>query len=63
LRGAVPLFRSRSHFRVPTVKLGPLVVAVVAILVIGGLVALALIEPSPPVRHFQVPVPNERFSR
>jgi hypothetical protein len=26
-------------------------------------VALAVIEPRPPVRHFEVPVPNERFAR
>lgn len=57
------MFRSRSHFRVPTLKLGPVVVAVVAILLIGGLVALAVIEPRPPLRHFEVPVPSERFAR
>jgi hypothetical protein len=57
------MFRSRSHFRVPTVKLGPLVVAVVALLLLGGLVALALIEPQPPTRHYEVPVTNERLSR
>ena len=27
------------------------------------LVALAVVEPRPPVRHFEVPVPNERFAR
>jgi hypothetical protein len=48
---------------VPTIKLGPLVVAVVAVLLIGGLVALAVIEPRPPTRHFEVTVPNERFAR
>ena len=63
LRAVVPLFRSRSHFRVPTVKLGPLVTAVVVILLIGGLVALAVIEPRPPIRHFEVTVPNDRLSR
>jgi hypothetical protein len=26
-------------------------------------VALAVIEPRPPMRHFEVPVPNERFAR
>jgi len=40
------------------------VVAVVVIaLLIGGLVALAVIEPRPQVRHFEVPVPSERFAR
>jgi len=37
-------------------------VTVVALL-IAGLVALAVVEPRPPVRHFEVPVPNERFAR
>ena len=62
LRAVVPLFRSRSHFRVPSVKLGPLIAAVVAILLVGAVVALAVIEPSPPIRHFEVTVPNERLS-
>lgn len=56
------MFRSRSHFRVPSVKLGPLIVAVVAILLIGGLVALAVVEPRPPLRHYEITVPNDRFS-
>ena len=59
---AVPLFRSRNRFSVPTVKLGPVIVVVVCLLV-AGLVALAVIEPRPPLRHFEVPVPNERFAR
>jgi hypothetical protein len=57
------LFRSRNRFSVPTVKLGPLVVVIVVSLLIAGLVALAVIEPRPPLRHFEVPVPNERFAR
>jgi len=48
---------------VPTLKLGPVVAVVVISLLIAGLVALAVIEPRPPVRHFEVPVPNERFAR
>jgi hypothetical protein len=48
---------------VPTVKLGPVLVATVVSLLIAGLVALAVIEPRPPTRHFEVPVPNERFAR
>ena len=63
LPGTVPLFRSRSHFRVPSVKPGPLIAAVVAVLLIGGLVALAVVEPRPPLKRFEVPVPNERLSR
>ena len=59
----MPLFRSRNRFSVPTIKLGPVVAVVVVSLLIAGLVALAVIEPRPPVRHFEVPVPNERFAR
>lgn len=59
----MPLFRSRNRFSVPTVKLGPLVFVIIVSLVIAGLVALAVIEPRPPLRHFEVPVPNERFAR
>ena len=59
----MPLFRSRSHFRVPTLKFGPVVVFVVASLLIAGLVALAVIEPRPPLRHFEVTIPNDRFAR
>ncbi|MBY0319357.1 MAG: hypothetical protein K2X72_11585 [Reyranella sp.] len=47
----------------PTLKLGPVVTVIVVSLVIAGLVALAVIEPRPPVRHFEIPVPNERFAR
>ena len=57
------MFRSRNHFRVPTLRLGPVVAVVVIALLIGGLVALAVIEPRPQVRHFEVPVPSERFAR
>jgi len=39
-------------------------VAVVVVgVLIAGLVALAVIEPRPPVRHFEVPVSSERFAR
>ncbi len=57
------MFRSRNHFRVPTLRLGPTVAVIVAGVLIAGLVALAVIEPRPPTRHFEVPVPNERFAR
>ena len=57
------LFRSRSHFRVPTLKLGPIIVLVAACVLVGGLVALVVIEPRPPLKRFEVPVPNDRFAR
>jgi hypothetical protein len=56
------MFRSRNRFSVPTLKIGPVIVVVVVLLLIAGLVALAVIEPQPPTRHFEVPVPNERFA-
>ena len=59
----MPLFRSRNRFSVPTLKLGPVITVIIVSLVVAGLVALAVIEPRPPVRHFEVPVPNERFAR
>ena len=57
------MFRSRHRFTVPTLKIGPVIVVVVVCLLVAGLVALAVIEPRPPVRHFEVRVPNERFAR
>jgi hypothetical protein len=39
------------------------IIAAVLGLVIAGLVALAVLEPRPPLRHFEVPVPNERLAR
>ena len=57
------MFRSRHRFTVPTLKIGPVVVVIVLSLLIAGVVALAVLEPRPPVRHFEVPVPNERFAR
>ncbi|MCA0303846.1 MAG: hypothetical protein LCH95_15685 [Proteobacteria bacterium] len=59
----MPLFRSKTRFSVPTLKLGPVVAVTVVVLLVAGLVALAVIEPRPPMRHFEVPVPNERFAR
>jgi hypothetical protein len=47
----------------PTFRLGPTLIVVVVCAAAVGLVALAVIEPRPPVKHFEVPVPNERFSR
>ncbi len=57
------MFRSRNRFAVPTLKIGPVIFVVVLCLLIAGLVALAVIEPRPPQRHFEVPVPSERFAR
>jgi hypothetical protein len=57
------MFRSRHRFTVPTLKIGPVVVVIVVCLLVAGLVALAVIEPRPPVRHFEVPVSNDRFAR
>jgi len=59
----VPLFRSKSHMQLPSVRLGPLAAIVVLCLVLGGLVALVVFEPGPPLKHFEVPVPNERLAR
>jgi hypothetical protein len=59
----VPIFRSRNRFSVPTLKLGPVIAAVVIFVLVGGLVALAVFEPRPPLRHFEVPVSSERFAR
>jgi hypothetical protein len=50
------MFRSRNHFRVPSLKIGPVVVFVLAAVLIGGLAVLAVIDPAPPVKHFEVPV-------
>ena len=50
------MFRSRNHFRVPTLKLGPVIAVVVVAVLIVGLTILAVIEPRPAMRHFEVPV-------
>jgi len=47
----------------PTFRLGPLLIVLVLGIVAIGAVALAVFEPRPPIKHFEVPVPNERFSR
>ncbi len=59
----MPLFRSRSLLQLPAIRLGPLAIIVVLCLLLGGLVVLAVIEPRPPLKHFEVPVPNERLAR
>jgi hypothetical protein len=47
----------------PTLRLGPVIIVALLALVVAGLVALAVVEPRPPLRHFEIPVPNERFAR
>jgi len=59
----VPLFRSKSYLQLPALRLGPLLIIVAVLVVLCGLVALAVFEPRPPLKHFEVPVPNERLSR
>jgi len=59
----VPLFRSRNRFNVPNLRLGPIIAVAVATLLIAGVVVLAVVEPRPPLKHFEVPVPNERLAR
>jgi hypothetical protein len=51
------MFRSRNHFRVPTtLKIGPVIFFILAVVLIGGLAVLAVIEPRPAMKHFEVPV-------
>ena len=57
----VPLFRSKTQL--PTVRLGPFLIFLVVCVVVLGAAALVVLEPRPPVKHFEVPVPSERFSR
>ena len=40
----------------PSLKLGPIIMFVVAVVLIGGLALLAVLDPQPPVQHFEVPV-------
>ena len=55
------VFRSKSQL--PTFRLWPVLIIAAVCVVALGLAALVVFEPRPPVRHFEVPVPNERFSR
>ena len=59
----MPLFRSRNRFNVPNLRIGPIIAVAVAALLIAGVVVLAVVEPRPPLKHFEVPVPNERLAR
>ena len=56
------MFRSRSHFRVPTLKLGPLIAVVAVVVVVVIFAVLATIDPRPAQSHFEVPVGNDRLS-
>ncbi len=47
----------------PSLKLGPVIVFVLICLVAAALAVLAVVETRPQLKHFEVPVPNERFSR
>ncbi|MGQ3301287.1 hypothetical protein [Reyranella sp.] len=47
----------------PSLRLGPVIIGALLTLVIAGLVALAFLEPRPPLKHFEITVPNERFAR
>ena len=58
----MPLFRTKRHFRVPTLKPGPIVAAAMVCLLVVALVVLSMIDPRPALRHFEVPVANERFA-
>jgi len=57
----VPLFRPKPSL--PTFRWLPFLIVLVVSVVIVGLVALAVLEPRPPTRHFEVPIPSERFAR
>jgi len=59
----VPIFRSKGHSLPSSSRLVPLVAVAVVCLVLIAVAALALFEPRPPVKHFEVPVPSERFAR
>jgi len=59
----VPSFRNRSLIRLPALRLGPTLILVVLGAVAAGLVTLAVIDPKPQMRAFEVPVSNDRFAR
>jgi len=57
----VRVFRSKPSL--PTFRVGPFLIVVVIGLVAIAIAALVVFEPRPPTKHFEVPVPSERFSR
>jgi hypothetical protein len=55
--------KSKNHFRAPAAfPVGVLLVVVAVVLVVVGGVFLTVFEPSPPVKHFEVPISNDRFA-
>ena len=59
----MPPFRNRSLFRLPAVRIGPVVIAAAVCLLVMGLVTLAVINPGPQMRHLEVPISSDRFAR
>jgi hypothetical protein len=37
-------------------------IVVALLLVAGGAIVVAFFDPSPPIKHFEVPVSNDRFA-
>ena len=59
----MPPFRNRSLIRLPNLRLGPTLLVLALGAVMAGLVTLAVIDPKPQMRAFEVPVSNDRFAR
>lgn len=55
--------RSKSSPRVSFGRIALLIVALLVVVLVAGGAVLALLEPSPPVKHFEIPVSNDRLSR
>jgi hypothetical protein len=58
----VAVIRFKTHARFPIAKVVMLAVVLVVLLLIVGGGALALLEPRPTLKHFELPVSNDRFS-
>ena len=54
---------SRSNCAPPAPDPVPTSTELAMIVLVGGLVALVVIEPRPPLKRFEVPVSNDRFAR
>ena len=52
----MPSFRKQRLFRVPSIRLVPALIAVVAVLLVVGLGALAVINPKPPLKSYEVTI-------
>ena len=59
----MPSFRKHSSIRWPALRIVPTLLAVLVGLAVAGLVTLAVIDPRPPLRAFEVPVSHDRFAR